>query len=163
MFPKVALTQVPIAKEAFFGHKFSCQDLAGGIIHKHQQCGFGSTIFQPGMFRTVYLHQFATMLPSGTSVMGLSLLLTFAFQTPASIIIFRSVSLLKRIPFICSIFSAIRVGPKPFSSGSLIKLSTTSRIAASILRLLGTPRFLDTNPATPSTDIFAVSAEIVVH
>jgi len=79
MFPKVALTQVPIAKEAFFGHKFSCQDLAGGIIHKHQQSGFGPTIFQPGMFRTVYLHQFSTMLPSGTSVMGLSLLFDLCF------------------------------------------------------------------------------------
>jgi hypothetical protein len=31
VFPKVALTQVPVAKEAFFRNKFSFQDLAGGI------------------------------------------------------------------------------------------------------------------------------------
>jgi hypothetical protein len=31
VFPKAALTQVPVAKEAFFRNKFSFLDLAGGI------------------------------------------------------------------------------------------------------------------------------------
>src|SRR5690606_22211521 len=77
MFPKVVLTQAPIAKEAFFRNKFSCQHLDGGIIHKHQQSGFWRAIFQPSMLRTVDLHQLSTMLPSGTSVMGLSFLSDF--------------------------------------------------------------------------------------
>ncbi len=80
MFFEVAFTQLSITKEAFFRHKFGCQDLTGGVIYTYQQIRFWSPFFQPGVLWAINLHQFSTAHSPRSAQVGF--LYLFALHFP---------------------------------------------------------------------------------
>jgi len=55
---QVGADQAGVIMKAFLVHEKQSQEFSGGIINQDEQCAGGPAIFEPGVRRSVHLHQF---------------------------------------------------------------------------------------------------------